>query len=328
MHLRLSVLFVCLLTPSWAAAHPLIDQGMESYEEADFDKSLRYFDQAADGSELSTADLMLLFEWRAIVRYALDNEPGMRADLRRLASMKPTHRLGRVAPPKVRAAFDEVRAKMTDGIDIDVGARTAAGKLRIEARARHDVTNLTRGARIHYRLPDGDWQSFPSEEVVVDLEDGGEVAYYAELLGPGGAVLATKGSGDEPRKAYVSSAGANPHRMKVASYYLFGAAAAVGASAITLGVLASKDYDELKKRCPDETCTTDQTGLADQVDRRSLAADIGYAIAASSAVTGVVLFIIGNKRIKDEKSAGVGLEAKVDPWLGRKAAGAALRLSF
>ncbi len=317
-----------VLTPVGASAHPLIDQGVEAYEEADFDKSLRYFDQAADGSELTTADLMSLFEWRAIVRYALDNVAGMRADLTRLASMKPTHRLGLDAPPKVRAAFDEVRAQMTDGIGLEVGARSLAGKLRIDASAMHDVMNLARGTRIHVQLPGEAWQSYKKSDLLVDLEGGGEVVYYVELLGPGGAVLVSKGTREAPRRIFVSSAGSDPKRMKMASYYLFGAAAAVGATALTFGVLAKKDFRELKNRCPDETCTTDQTGLADRVDRRSLVADIGYALAASSAVTGLMLFFIADKRVKDEESAGVGLQTSVSPWLAPKAGGASVRLGF
>jgi hypothetical protein len=91
-----------------AKAHPLLDEAIASYEEADFQGALRTFDAAARNADLSVEELLQLFEMRALVYHALDNKAAMRADLRRLAAVRPSYRLSRLAPPPVRQEFDRM----------------------------------------------------------------------------------------------------------------------------------------------------------------------------------------------------------------------------
>jgi hypothetical protein len=87
----------------------MLDRAIASYEEANFKTALHTFDAAARNADLSVEELLELFEMRALVHHALGDEVAMRADLRRLSAVRPSYQLGRLAPPPVRAAFEEVR---------------------------------------------------------------------------------------------------------------------------------------------------------------------------------------------------------------------------
>jgi hypothetical protein len=87
----------------------MLDRAVASYEEANFKTALHTFDAAARNADLSVEELLELFEMRALVHHALGDEVAMRADLRRLSAVRPSYQLGRLAPPPVRAAFEEVR---------------------------------------------------------------------------------------------------------------------------------------------------------------------------------------------------------------------------
>jgi hypothetical protein len=87
----------------------MLDRAVASYEEANFDAALQMFDTAARNADLSVEELLELFEMRALVHHALGDQAAMQADLRRLNAVRPSYELGRLAPPPVRDAFEEVR---------------------------------------------------------------------------------------------------------------------------------------------------------------------------------------------------------------------------
>ena len=156
------------------------------------------------GRDLSTQDLMKLFEMRALVYHAMDSRKKMRRDLQRLASMKPTHRLGRLAPPQVRDAFDDVRQAVNGAIRVDMAAQALPGELRINARVRRDATQIGKALYVYTRLEEGDWVQHTGEIAAVSLEEGGQVAYLLRrTCGPGGAILTRTGSRKQPRMAEI-----------------------------------------------------------------------------------------------------------------------------
>lgn len=87
----------------------MLDRAVAAYEAADFELALRTFDTASRNADLSVEELLELFEMRALVHHALGDEEAMRADLFRLVAVRGSYQLGRLAPPSVRAAFEEVR---------------------------------------------------------------------------------------------------------------------------------------------------------------------------------------------------------------------------
>lgn len=109
----IAVLGLCWLTPSPASAHPMLDRAVAAYEDADFGLALRTFDTASRNADLTVEELLQLFEMRALVYHALGDHESMKADLERLAAVRGSYQLGRLAPPSVREVFEEVREAHT-----------------------------------------------------------------------------------------------------------------------------------------------------------------------------------------------------------------------
>ena len=106
--------------PAPVRAHPMLDRAVASYEEANFETALRTFDAAARNADLTVEELLELFEMRALVHHALGDEAAMRSDLRRLNAVRPSYQLGRLAPPPVRSAFDEIRKSNGDRLGVEL----------------------------------------------------------------------------------------------------------------------------------------------------------------------------------------------------------------
>lgn len=90
-----------------ARAHPLLDDAIAAYEDADVRGALRTFNLAARDADLSVEELLTLFEMRALVHHAMGNETAMLRDLERVAALGTGHRLTDLAPPRVREAYLE-----------------------------------------------------------------------------------------------------------------------------------------------------------------------------------------------------------------------------
>jgi len=129
--------------PASVRAHPMLDRAVASYEEANFETALRMFDAAARNADLSVEELLELFEMRALVHHALGDDTAMRSDLRRLNAVRPSYQLGRLAPPPVRAAFEEVREANDGALGVE---------LRIEEESFDGAPWMV--ARV-LRVPDG-----------------------------------------------------------------------------------------------------------------------------------------------------------------------------
>jgi len=114
----------------------MLDRAVASYEEANFETALRTFDTAARNADLSVEELLELFEMRALVHHALGDKAAMRADLRRLSAVRPSYQLGRLAPPPVRAAFEEIREAHggTLGVELRIDEKSFDGAPWMVAR--------------------------------------------------------------------------------------------------------------------------------------------------------------------------------------------------
>jgi len=118
------------LLPSGVYAHPMLDRAVEAYQEADLERALNSFDAAARNADLTIEELLQLFEMRALVHHALGDETSMRTDLRRLLAVRGSYQLSRLAPPSVRAVFDEVREAQSSehSVELRIEAKTLEGE--------------------------------------------------------------------------------------------------------------------------------------------------------------------------------------------------------
>lgn len=124
------------LLPATGYAHPMLDRAVDAYERADFEEALRTFDTAARNADLSVEELLQLFEMRALVYHALGDEVSMRADLSRLVAVRGSYELSRLAPPAVRAVFDEIREAGTgkNGVELRIEETSMEGEPWVVAR--------------------------------------------------------------------------------------------------------------------------------------------------------------------------------------------------
>ena len=139
MRLSLGIAVLCAsfwLLPGSALAHPMLDRGVQAYEEADFDEALRTFDTAVRNADLSVDELLQLFEMRALVQHALGDDTAMQADLERLVAVRSTYQLSRLAPPSVRDAFAKVVASKTpeNSVELRIEEKSVDGRVLMVAR--------------------------------------------------------------------------------------------------------------------------------------------------------------------------------------------------
>lgn len=186
------------LVPAPARAHPLLDQAQERFQQADFEGALELYAQAEAGDDLTRDDLVQLYLRRALVHHAVGNDEDLQLDLDRLATLEPQMELGRQIPPRLRRAFEEAAAEVTAPLSVEVDATPVEDAVRLSARVQNDRAALVREVHLSAR-GDGDWESAVNDEIVVTIGSDGRVLYFAELVGPGGAVIASAGSRDEPR---------------------------------------------------------------------------------------------------------------------------------
>lgn len=249
--------FFGLLTalPAGVKAHPLLDQGVASYEEADFEEALRAFDSAARNADLEVEELLHLFEMRALVHHALGDRASMQNDLRRLASVRPSYRLSRLTPPPVRQAFDDmleanggslgvelvIEDKTFDGVSFVVARvdQVPAGlvdHVSLQCRVRKNgrsVLRTAQGSQVSVKLP-------PSGE-----HDGCEAKALTRLGGvlfdatiEGSRLPAVSNAFQAPR--YTTPSDESAVRKKKKWPWIVAAAALVVAGGVTAGVVVSQ----------------------------------------------------------------------------------------
>lgn len=191
------------LVPSVASAHPLVDQAEARFEEADFEGALEAFAQAELATDLTRNDLLLVYLRRALVHHAMGQLDAIDMDLFRLATLEPHYRLGREVPPQVRDRFAAQSRRVEERLRVKVEATEARGGVRIRAQVTDDLAALVTAVRFGVRTAGGVWQRSDGAALEVMGEPDSELEFYAEAIGPGGAVLASEGTSTAPRRSTI-----------------------------------------------------------------------------------------------------------------------------
>jgi hypothetical protein len=200
-HLLAALFVLAILWPAGARAHPDLDAAEERLQQADFAGAVRALD-AAEGTEtgLSREEVVQLYSRRALAHLALGDPARMEEDLVRLFALEPEHVFGPETRPEIREAFARTRAEQ-EPLTLRVTHRAEPGGLVVEAVLSGDPTGLVRTVRLAGRRSGAEWVRGEGESLVVPLSAGSDVEYYAEAIGPGGAVLVAEGSELQPRRA-------------------------------------------------------------------------------------------------------------------------------
>jgi hypothetical protein len=184
--------------PSAAQAHPAVDRAVRLYEEAAFQQAVDAFSEAERGDDLSRADVVRLLSVRAQVHFAMESTAAMETDLRRLAAVDPSFEMGPEIAPQVRDAYAQVVASREGGLVLELRAESMPGGVRIVSRIENDPgEGLVRVVRVRARTVDGAWLD-GDDRVEIPGAAGETVEYYGEIVGIGGAVLATQGRASAP----------------------------------------------------------------------------------------------------------------------------------
>jgi hypothetical protein len=199
-------LSVCLVAAAAgrAHAHPILEEAQRLFDEADFEGALEAFGRAEQAGDLTRDDVIQLYVRRALVHHTLGNESDLQTDLMRLASLEPDHEFGRQVPPVVVEAFERAKDRTTGRIAVQLVAQTRPGGVRFEARIRNDTSGIVQEVRLGARAPGNAWTQRSNAALEMPASSDSTLEIYAEAIGPGGAVLASDGTPDEPVIGEVS----------------------------------------------------------------------------------------------------------------------------
>lgn len=199
----------CLVGASWAlmmgaspaAAQDPLTEAREQLDRARFAEAVEAFDRAARSDGLARDEVLSLLEGRVLARWAQRDVEGARADLRLLLALEPTHALGRAAPPALRRLFEEIRGAGVERLGLDVGAIALADGVEIRAEPRGPPELVRRVRVVEHR----EGRSVVHEGHRVRLRGTGPFRFHVELVGLGGAVLASAGSAERPMEGSALS---------------------------------------------------------------------------------------------------------------------------
>lgn len=202
---RALLVLAASMIASSAFAHDDIDEARRLYEEAELDQALDALARAQDNG-LTRDELLEMLDLRLVLNLSLGNDDAVTADLRVLAAIDPDHELPPELPPGPQDAFIEIVEATEDSIGVSIEMESSPAAAVFTATTTGDTQSLISSIRIRARTPNGLWAE-DNNELVLPLTSSLDVYYYAEALGPGGAVLATRGSEDEPLVARYAPRG-------------------------------------------------------------------------------------------------------------------------
>jgi hypothetical protein len=182
---------LALALPPIALAHDDLDAALRHYERAEFARAVSAFDRAEASDHLTREELETLLRGRGLAHHAAGDEGAAEEDLATWLSLAPTASLDDTTPPAVRRLFERLRGEAV-ALDVEASVVPTSTGFGISARVVGDVGHLTRTVRIHYRTTAGtDVVEGARADV---LSSDATLAYWIEVVGPGGASLATAGS--------------------------------------------------------------------------------------------------------------------------------------
>jgi hypothetical protein len=207
--LRLASALVIACLPSFVLASSVsaegggavaVAEGRRLAEEARFDEALAALARAETSTDLELADLVALLEGRAMVHHARGDDEAFTRDARALASVSPDYAPSRRIPPRLAR---RLRAATQDSapLTLDAAHVRSGEAVVVTATVRSDPSALVREVRVSARVGDAPWAEHEGRETRIAAGPTDIVRYHVRAIGPGGVVLVSLGSEDDPRIA-------------------------------------------------------------------------------------------------------------------------------
>lgn len=166
-------------------------------EDGEFEQAASAYAEAMASASLTRDELVALLEARALLAHSERDEPALDRALSALASIAPTHRFDRTFPPELAARSVEVGRRMRGRLSVETQIVPSAVGVRLTTRVDHDPGELVRAVRVRvFDASSGQWED--ASEGPLEAAPGRTQLAYVEAIGPGGVVLARRGSPDEP----------------------------------------------------------------------------------------------------------------------------------
>lgn len=190
------VLAISLLSPAIASAQSPLDEAQQLLDDARFQAAVTAFDRAAEGDALDRDGVIALLVGRALAYHGMRNGPAAERDLAALVSLGAS--IDERAPPALQRAYARLAGETPERLAVTAEASRIPDGFRIVSRVEGDVASLVRTVRVHVER-DGSWSDEEGRDVSVVA--GSRIRFYADAIGPGGAVLASAGSRESPLEA-------------------------------------------------------------------------------------------------------------------------------
>ena len=180
-----------------ALAQSDVDEARRLYEEAEFAAASAALDRAEASDSLSREELLRALELRLYLHLATGGQAHMRIDLVRLLSVDPGYQAGDETPPEAAEMLTLLRSELGPALAVFASASLVGSEVHVEASVENDPAELTRDVRVRTRVGSAE-ATLASRSASVPIVSGDSVAYWAEAIGPGGAVLARHGEASSP----------------------------------------------------------------------------------------------------------------------------------
>lgn len=229
--LRGALVLSLIGVPAPVAAHPLIDEANAKIERAQFDEALAVLERAETTGSLSRAEVLRLFELKALVHLALGARADAEQSLRVIATLAPDYRFSRHTSPDLVLAFDVARRHAPAPPRLIVEQEPRRNAVALRARLENDPLSLVRRVQLRVRLNGGPWRVLAGASTVIDVSPGDRLDFNAQAHGKSGILLETP-----IRQHATPPASKEPARGGVSPWwYAAGGAAILAVGAIVAG---------------------------------------------------------------------------------------------
>ncbi len=155
------------------------------------------FERAAESTDLGWEDVIALLEGRAMVHHARGDDAAFERAAQAIASIAPAYAPAREVPPRLSR---RLRAA-TDGgaqLTLEATAERSADSLLVAAVLSNNPGNVVNRVVFSAKVGASEFADHEGPRVSIPARPSEGVRWYAQAIGPGGAVVASFGSSESP----------------------------------------------------------------------------------------------------------------------------------
>jgi hypothetical protein len=288
-----------------------LQQAQSLYDELKYPEAAKAIAQVRAQKELPRADLLQALWLEGLCAVSMNRPDDARTPWRELAFLDPDFAPPGELPPKLLTPWYEARGWATTQKHLGFEAKVVNGTLSFTVTA--DPLKIVTGIRVHLKTgeEEKDFERGVPPQVV---PLAGVTAWWAELTGGNGEVLAFSGTAEKPNtvgpEVKVEKEKEQPppevhipteHNPRLVPLVLGGVAVIAGAVGIATGITSSdakSKYDQAGRLNDGTIYTLTQrqaASLRSQHDNFAVAANVCFGLAIAAAAAAVIYFFVGPK---------------------------------